>query len=528
MSVKNQVSPFQFLKNASLITLSLIFLPTTTFILVLVSIFQFFLPHEVIRTRRLIRSPITPYFAPKTVLVTGVGMSKGLTLARHFHAAGHTVIGMDFEPAGGFALSPGRVSCAVRKFYPLSAEGGEKRYIQALLDVVTREHVDLWVSCSGVATAVEDGEVKEAIERVTGCRAVQFDKETTRMLHEKDRFIKRTREIGLNVPETHTIVSREEALKVLEGAEEGRKFVLKSLVLDDIARGEMMTLLPRATIAETKRHFDGLRISPQTPWILQQYIQGSEYCTHALVIRGVVRAFVACPSSDLLMHYEALPHESPLTHAMLEFTRKFAERHGESFTGHLSFDFLVDDNELREMTRRGRASGAELNLWPIECNPRAHTAVVLFNKNSEMTDTYLELLDHPPDAFTRQKQQQKKEANGPRLFDGDMSHPFIWPEAPNRYYWVGHDLVTLLLSSPFIFVKSVFQRTGYSMADALDDYHLFMNHMMTWKDGTFEVWDPWPWWWLYHVYWPVRLAYYALSGKGWTRINVSTGKVFEC
>ena len=522
MSTKNRIRPPQFLKNISLVALSLTLLPSTTFILFLTSFLQFFFPNEITKTRRLIRSPTTPYFAPKTILVTGVGMSKGLTLARHFHAAGHNVIGADFEPVYGLALSPGRVSRAISKFYSLSfTHGDTKSYVQALLNIVTREGVHLWVSCSGVATAVEDGEAKEVVERVTECKAVQFDAETTKTLHEKDRFIRRTKEVGLNVPETHTITSKEEALRVLEGARVGRKFVLKSLVLDDVARGVMMTLLPRPTIEETKRHFKDLRISPETPWILQQYIKGSEYCTHALVIRGIVRAFVACPSSDLLMHYEALPYDSPLTHAMLDFTQKFAARHDEKFTGHLSFDFLVDDDELRETKGRGSAKGATVNLWPIECNPRAHTAVVLFNKSSDMVDAYLELLDHPPDAFTRQKQRQKKQVNG-------ETSPVIWPIAPQKYYWAGHDFVTLLLSSPFTFMTSIFQRTGYSLADALDDYRLFLNHLITWKDGTFEVWDPWPWLWLYHIYWPVRFAYYALSGTGWSRINVSTGKVFEC
>jgi catechol O-methyltransferase len=55
----------------------------------------------------------------------------------------------------------------------------------------------------------------------------------------------------------------------------------------------------------------------------------------------------------------------------------------------------------------------------------------------------------------------------------------------------------------------------------------FYQHVTTWQDGTFIVYDPLPFFVLYHVYWPVQFARCLVSGKRWTRINVSTTKVFE-
>src|SRR5689334_23369684 len=49
-----------------------------------------------------------------TVLVTGVNMAKGLSLARMFHRRGHRVIGADCH-----SLSPGRVSFAIDAYYRL-------------------------------------------------------------------------------------------------------------------------------------------------------------------------------------------------------------------------------------------------------------------------------------------------------------------------------------------------------------------------------------------------------------------------
>ena len=46
--------------------------------------------------------------------------------------------------------------------------------------------MDLWISCLGVASSVEDGKVVEMVERKTGskCRVVQFGAEMAKWLHE--------------------------------------------------------------------------------------------------------------------------------------------------------------------------------------------------------------------------------------------------------------------------------------------------------------------------------------------------------
>lgn len=470
--------------------------------------------------------------AKKTILVTGVGMTKGLALARAFYQAGHRVIGADFEP--GFAC--GRFSTALSGFYTLrkpttsssssgSSSSSSKLYVQDLINVIVREHVDLWVSCSGVASAVEDGEAKEMIEQQTNCKAVQFNVRVTQMLHEKHTFVEHTKQIGLHVPETHTITSREQVEHALQQAAPGRKYILKTIGMNDAARGEILsTLLPKETPHATKKYLAALHISPQSPWILQQFILGQEFCTHALVIRGQVRAFVACPSAELLMHYRALPADSALSQAMLQFTRTYAAAEGETFTGHLSFDFLVegdDTDTTTTTTQRRRRDPREIVLYPIECNPRAHTAVCLLtNRNPDMIHAYLELLNETPN---------NQNNNHPE----HLAIPTPKEEETN-YYWIGHDLLTLLfnpfLSSlttepphhPLFFFSPSFYR-AYK-----HNLLTFLSHLLTWKDGTYEIWDPLPWFALYHIYWPLRFAMCLVKGTRWSRVNVSTTKMFEC
>lgn len=490
-------------QNASLLLLSLAFLPLDTAILA-ASYFAQLLSklYSGLLGKNVRTSNAAPQKSRKTVLVTGVGMTKGLCLARLFHNAeleqgcAIRVIGADFEPMR--TPVPGRVSVALDKFYrlqkPSPEAGGSARYVQGLLDVILREKVDLWVSCSGVASAVEDGEAKEIVEKRTNCRAVQFDVSTTQTLHEKDTFIEQAKSFGLTVPDTHTIKSVDAVTKALSNAPAGRKYILKPIGMDDSARGDM-TLFPKSTPEETFQHISRLKISEKSPWILQQFVKGTEYCTHSLVVRGKVKAFVACPSAELLMHYVALSPGSALSRAMLGFTETYAKKGGAGFTGHLSFDFLVEDDSPTDPK--------DIVLYPIECNPRAHTAVALFNDTPEMIKGYLSVLDN--DSVN------------------EKAGSIIIPVQPAKYYWVGHDLVAEILF-PLIGVAP-WRINGADFAKAIGG---FLSHLLFWKDGTYEWWDPLPWFFLYHVYWPLQFFHAIRTGSRWSRVNVSTLKSFGC
>lgn len=471
-------------------------------------------------------------------------MTKGLFLARTFYKAGHNVIGADFEPHR--IPICGRFSKALRTFYSLpkpNETAGAAYYIDALLHIVRTEKVDLWVSCSGVASAVEDGQAKEVLERRSDVTCIQFDVLTTQMLHEKHTFIARTQQLGLPVPETHNVTSRAAVHKVLHESPRSKKqYIMKSVGVDDAFRADM-TLLPKRTVSDTYNHVSAIPISRKKPWVLQQFIKGREYCTHALIVNNQVKAFVACPSSDLLMHYDALPSDSPLSRAMLRFTEEFGKRNGGTMTGHLSFDFLIhEDISASEMS-------IEMKLLPIECNPRAHTAVVLFqNQEEALSRAYLEALTQQVNGSRGQHDGADEDTRD----DFDMApvtptkspmihangytsspspppqQPFkssapVFPSNPPRCYWLAHDLVTLLLTP----LLSLFY-SRITISEYLRGCNTFIEHLLLWKDASFELWDPLPAWWLYHIYWPGQFLAEVLGGRKWSRVNVSTGKIFGC
>lgn len=510
-------------QDAVLIWLSLVLLPLSSFILSCSHAIRLFYSPAELQTRRQNRSLPSHIFQPRTLLVTGVGMTKGLALARNFYQAGHNVIGADFEPAY-LPISSGRVSKSLKTFYRLHRPGGGRvgaqAYSNRLLEIIRRENVDIWVSCSGVASAIEDGYAKELVEELTRCKAIQFDVATTERLHEKHNFIEYVRDLGLSVPDTYTVRSKKALMRVLhDNAGSGKQYVLKYIGTDDSVRGDM-TLLPLRTTEQTEAHVSKLSISDDRPWVLQQFISGPEYCTHALVIAGQVKAFVACPSSELLMHYIALPPKSNLTQSMLRFTREVAAAGGSSFSGHCSFDFLVDEHDA---VAGMREDGKDVKLYPIECNPRAHTAVALFKNTPEMADAYMTLLDKTANTSAAKGKGDSRAPNG-------LAKQPLFPIEPPKIYWLGHDLISrLMLPILSLFVLQTDLSTAqHQLTEALE-------HLLSWHEGAFELWDPWPALWLYHVYWPAQFAIALvqllvhLGGQGkWSRVNVSTCKMFMC
>ncbi|KLO92184.1 uncharacterized protein LW93_7813 [Fusarium fujikuroi] len=491
----------EFAKNSALFLLSFIFLPTNA----LFALGAYLLNRFTSKTSQSHNDGDN--LDKVTVLVTGVNMAKGLSLARMFHRRGHRVIGADCH-----SLSPGRVSFAIDAYYRLPPPSDPSKasmndpYLNRIVEIIHYEDVDLWVSVSDVNAAVEDAAVREIIEARTNAKVIQFGVEDIRRLHEKDAFIEHTKGLGLTVPLTEAVEDKEDVINFLQrngGLEHkhgARQYLVKPVGVDDVARFAM-PLLPLPSEEATLARIDSIPFeSSKCSFIIQEYITGPEFCTHALIIRGRVCAFVACRSADVLMHYSALPADSLLSRAMLDFTLKQAEDGGDNFTGHMSFDFLINKED-----EDAAKSGVEkdVTIYPIECNPRVHTATILFNNTPEIVDEYLSILT----------------TSAPR----PLTKPPVSPANPQQYYWVGQDFVELVL---YPFYLTLFRGT-MGLSDIQKSIRAFVQHIIYWKDGTFESWDPLPWLWMMHVYWPVQFAWYMSTGSLWTKVNISTGKAFK-
>lgn len=447
-------------------------------------------------------------------------MTKGLFLARAFYLAGHTVIGLDFE-GDGIRLngrwygipSSGKKSRAFSKYIEITKPSSSNEYTRKVMEIITKEEIDCWICVSGVETTTWDAIAKARIEAGgTSCKVFQFEQAICETLDDKYRFIEQAKAIGLDTPKTRRVTSVQEVLDFLGGSEAGsEQYVLKALHVDDVSRADM-TKYSRSNMDETRARISRLDISAERPWILQEFVEGEEYCTHSVVVDNCVKAFVCCPSSDLLMHYQASPtHSTPHSAKLLKFTEDFVRglaKNNKHLTGQLSFDFIVKRSEN------------DLQLYPIECNPRTHTAVVLFGRDTtRLANCYLSLLHDPglPPPTTEVYIPDTTFAGG--------------------FYWIGHDIVSLGFLPLLHFFGRVFsalwkhaRRPNDTASETWNSMPLWalIEHLLCWKDAVFEVWDPVPFWMLYHVYWPCVFLLSLLTWKKWSRINVSTTRVFRC
>lgn len=389
-----------------------------------------------------------------TILVSGGRTTKALVHARQFHRAGHRVILVE-EKSHWFCAS--RYSNCVDKFYSLPDPlASQVAYTASLLRIVLKERVDIFVPCCGVATTICDGIAKAELQK--HCTVLQFDESLGRKLDKKDAFMALCQENGLDIPKTIPVYSAREVMDYpYQDDHMKRTYIMKCTGVDDRTRNDL-TQYPYEPKSKMQAHLNTLNITPANPYIMQEYLDGTEYCCQSIAYKGVLRTYSACKSSDVLMNYRHIPPlpafdpastpESIISQQMLDFATKFAAK--MNLTGPIAFDFIT--------TSDGR-------LLPIEANPRTHTANTNFYGSRGYEMAYTKLAHNSNQAYH-------------------------WPILPNfdtrPTYWIGHELFNLIFF--FLTTKPVGPRE-------------FARRIWSEREAEWDLHDPLPFLALYHWQW---------------------------
>ncbi|WP_410634911.1 ATP-grasp enzyme [Amycolatopsis sp. cmx-4-83] len=411
-------------------------------------------PNLLLTAVALVRSMLAPAprsraAEPRTVLVTGGKMTKALTLARAFHAAGHRVVLVESPK---YRFTGHRFSVAVDRFHVVPAPD-HPGYADALLDIVLRERVDVFVPVSSPASS--RFEALAGLRLAPYCQVVHGEPARIGEIDDKARFAERATTLGLPVPETHRI-TRPEQVAAFDFASRPVPYILKSIVYDPLHRLDL-TRLPRPTAAETENVAAAKPISHERPWILQEFVDGTEYCTHSTVRDGRLQVHCCCASSAFQLNYS--PVDKPVIE---EWVRRFVG--ALELTGQYSFDFI----EL--------PSG---EVFAIECNPRAHSAITLFRDHPGLARAYLEP--------TRDVIRPLRSAR-----------PTYW------FYWE----LWRLLKQP---------------GTARERIRVVVDG----RDAIFDWADPLPFLLVHHLQVPWLLLGNLVRLKEWVRIDVNIGKLVE-
>ncbi|NEO30786.1 MAG: ATP-grasp domain-containing protein [Symploca sp. SIO3C6] len=393
----------------------------------------------------------------KNIILTGAKMTKCLQLARSFQAAGHKVFMLETDK---YWLSGNRFSNSVTGFYTVpNPKKDWNGYCQKLLDIVKKENIDVFIPVSSAVLNYYESLVKPILSEY--CEVLHFDVEITKLLDNKFTFIEKAKSFGLTVPKSFLITKPEQIIN-FDFATDGSQYILKSIPYDSVRRLNM-TKLPMKSVQEMSNFVKSLPINQEKPWIMQEFVKGKEYCTHSTVRKGQIRLHCCCESSEFQVNYEHVDHPK-----IYEWVEKFVKE--LNLTGQISFDFIqTEDNRV----------------YPIECNPRTHSAITTFYNHPEVADAYL------------------------NDSQNDNESPITPLSNSKPTYWTYHELWRLTAIRSWEQLKA------------------WINKITAGTDSIFQFNDPLPFLMVHHWQIPLLLLDNLKKLKSWVMIDFNIGKLVE-
>jgi predicted ATP-grasp superfamily ATP-dependent carboligase len=393
----------------------------------------------------------------KRILITGAKMTKALQLARSFHAAGHRVFLVETHK---YWLTGHRFSNAVEGFYTVPAPKKDPEgFCQGLLEIVKKEQIDVFIPVTSPVESYYCSLAKPLL--LPYCEVIHFDADITQMLDHKYKFIEKAKELGLSVPKTFLITKPEDVLN-FDFEADGSQYILKSIPYDSVHRLDL-TRLPMKSKSDMEEFVKGLPISEDKPWIMQEFIKGKEYCTHSTVRNGKIRLHCCSESSPFQVNYEQVDNPE-----ILEWVKNFVQP--LNLTGQVSFDFI---------------QAPDGQVYPLECNPRIHSAITMFYNHPGVAEAYL---------------KDSQEVDEAPITPLPNSKPT---------YWLYHEL------------------WRFTEVNSWEKLKAWFHKITQGTDAIFQVNDPLPFLMVHHWQIPLLIWGNLKQLKGWIRIDFNIGKLVE-
>lgn len=390
---------------------------------------------------------------PKRILLSGGKMTKALQLARSFYEAGHTVI---LAETHQYWLSGHRTSQAVSKFYTIcEPQNNPQAYSQALLNIVKKENIDVFIPVCSPVSSYYDSLAKPLLTEA-GCEVIHFDSNITAMLDNKYEFCRQAQNLGLSAPKVFRFTSPQQVIN-FDFQADGSRYIIKSINYDSVRRLDL-TKLPFSGMED---YIKKLPISENKPWVMQEFIRGKEFCTHSTVRNGKIQLHCCSESSPFQVNYKQV-EDSEIFAWVQHFVKEL------KLTGQISFDFIQTEDQ---------------KVYPVECNPRTHSAITLFHDHEKLPSAYLE--------------------------DNDKDSPILPLPHSKPTYWLYHELWRLTEIRSFNDLKKWWQKIAQG------------------TDGIFRLDDPLPFLFVHHWQIPLLLLRNLATLRDWVRIDFNIGKIVK-
>lgn len=290
--------------------------------------------------------------SPKKILITYARSFLALELARQLRAAGHEIYIADsmHYPISLF-------SNAVKKRFKVpSPRYSPKEYIDGILNIVKKEHIDLLIPIYEEITWLS----KVRQQFPSSCELFFPDFDQFEMLHNKWTYQCKLSSLGIPTLKNAIIRDRSD----LDRFQFDRPFALKACY--SRASQKVRKVYPHESLKD-------LTFDPNNPWLAQEWMDGNRYCTYSICRQGSVLAHSTYPvryaiDGNSCVTFETIHHEG-----VYEWIKKFVKL--INFTGQIAFDFIE--------------SPVDKQLYTIECNPRATSGVLLFKPEDGLDKAFL-------------------------------------------------------------------------------------------------------------------------------------------
>jgi hypothetical protein len=299
----------------------------------------------------------------KTILLTGARAPVTLDLARSLKEQGHRVIG-----AESLAYPLSKNSNAFEKFYRITAPNDSlENFKNDLIEIIKSEKVEAIIpTCE---EAFHLSRVKSDLIAATKIheKNILVDEiHKLEELHSKFQFNRLSTPLNFIAPESYRVTTLEAASAAIEMLP-GEKVVLKP----DFSRFASNTLI--LTKSKAREKIESLSLSQGVAWVIQECLNGPEYCTYSVAIKGKLVSHVTYDHEFTAGRGAGICFQSIDHPAIESWVRSFVQK--TEYHGQLAFDFI----EI-----------SPGKVLPLECNPRATSGLHLVAQIPEFTNAILQ------------------------------------------------------------------------------------------------------------------------------------------
>lgn len=293
----------------------------------------------------------------KNILVTGCRSPVALHLCRLLKKAGYNIYTAESLKNHICKYS----NSVINNFYVPSPNDNYHGYIDALIEIIKTNAIDFIIpTCEEIFHIAKS---KKRLEEF--CIVFAEDISELNKLHNKFEFINCFKSYELDAPSTWLLSSYEDFKKIVTNFDVNRKFVLKPVY---------SRFASKVYFIKIGENLPNIHITENYPWVLQEFIEGLQYCTYSIAHKGKLIAHTTYPTKFTAGLGANIYFEHIDQNRIFNIINTFVLK--ESFTGQIAFDFIMT---------------AEGIPYVLECNPRATSGLHLFSTEDHIENAFFNI-----------------------------------------------------------------------------------------------------------------------------------------